>query len=605
MQQFSASNADEPLAPGKLVLIWASVAVALGTASWPHLDALMRSPDDVMRLVEVRAFLDGAPWFNPHEARLDPPVGYDTHWSRLVDAGIAGLIILFRQFTSADMAERLARCVWPLVVSGPAVASVTAIAARLAGSGAAIASFLVALSAMVVYGLFRPGEIDHHNMQVALSLTLLACSVWCERRLVCIGAGVAGGLLLSIGLEAAYIPVAAAATFALLMVHDPSWCVPARRFGFALAISTAVGYLAITPTAFRLVPACDALAVNSAAAVVLGGAGIGFVGLFGSRTTWVVRLLGLAGVATLAAVVFAMLEPRCLRGPFGLLDPAIFGAWLDKVDELQSVPRLFQGEGISAAIFVAFPMVAIFSVIWVAYARPRTPVAWGIVASFFISLVIAFGQNRALNYVVWLGVPFVAIAADWLARLVCLLGTKPRAEPAQLEAPPTRRVAVARICIALLVSPVVVALVTERATAFWAREPSASDAEACFLPDAYRTLAALPSGLVLASLDLGPSILANTRHSVVAAPYHRIDRAILFYFETMAGPQEGNKMQFLAHNIEYVVTCSRLAAAALPSFEGALQRGNVAAWLKPVPTAEGDVLRIWRVASTKIFESVR
>ena len=45
-----------------------------------------------MRLVQMRGFIDGHGWFNLHEARLGPPDGYDTHWSRLIDAGLAGTV---------------------------------------------------------------------------------------------------------------------------------------------------------------------------------------------------------------------------------------------------------------------------------------------------------------------------------------------------------------------------------------------------------------------------------------------------------------------------------------------------------------------------------
>jgi hypothetical protein len=269
------------------------------------------------------------------------------------------------------------------------------------------------------------------------------------------------------------------------------------------------------------------------------------------------------------------------------------------------VPRLFQGEGISALVFVAFPAVAIVSVAWVAYRKLQTPVAWGIVASFAMSVAIAFGQNRALNYVVWLGAPFVAIAADRIARLGCSLRAQHSpADPAQSKAPLTGRVAVVRACVALLVSPVVVTVVAERAASLWARQPTAANAEACYLPEAYRTLAALPPGLVLAALDLGPSILANTGHSVVAAPYHRIDRAILFEEATMNGPPQGDRKGLRERNIAYVVTCSEFAPRTrLSSFEGALLAGRADPWLEPVPTSQGDVLKIWRIAPTKISDS--
>ncbi len=585
MKLLPANTAAEQLATGELVLIWLCVVLALAIVYWSRLDEALASTDNVMRLVEVRRLLDGAPWFNPHEVRLDPPGGYDTHWSRLIDAAIAGLVIAFRQVASPDLAERLARCVWPLLVSGPAVAGVTAIAARLAGAGAARVAFFIALMTVALYGTFRPGEIDHHNVQVALSLMLLACAVWCEERshLAAI-AGVVGGLLLSIGLEAAYVVVAVAIVLALLMVRDVAWSPTARRFAFALAAATFAGYLAVTPTAFRFVPECDALAVNSMVAIVLGAAGMGLVALLGVRSTPLARFVGLGIPAALAVAAFVAMEPRCLRGPFGLVDPSLVNTWLDHVAEMQSVPELFRAEGALAAGYVAFAAVAALCVIWVVRSGLRTPVAWSIVASFAISFAIAIGQNRALMYVNWLGVPFVAVTADLLAMRA-------------------RRAALVRLGVALIASPAVLTLAAVQLASLWTiRSDNAAPhkhSEACFKPESYRALAALPQGLVFASLDFGPSILANTRHNVVAAPYHRIDRAVLFDIDIMTGPVTGNEQHIIDRGVDYVVTCSELAAKP-GSLEAALIAGTVGPWLEPVPVPEGDVMRIWRVVPTKI-----
>src|SRR5205085_9926149 len=172
-------------------------------------DESFASADNLMRLVQVRALLDGAPWFDPHEARLAPPLGYDTHWSRLIDAGIVGLIVLFREFASPDLAERLARCIWPLLLSAPAVWAVTGAAARLGGPGAGRVALLAALPTLALLPTFRPGEIDHHNAQVMLSLVLIACTVWGDRAYFAAAAGAAGGALLTVGLEAAYVPAVA------------------------------------------------------------------------------------------------------------------------------------------------------------------------------------------------------------------------------------------------------------------------------------------------------------------------------------------------------------------------------------------------------------
>src|SRR5262249_5400918 len=201
-----------------------------------------------MRLVEVKAFLNGAPWFDPHEPRLDPPLGYDTHWSRLLDAGIAAMIIVFRQFANADLAERLTRCCWPLLMSAPAVAASVASAVRLGGPAAGRATLVGSLVALLaIPGIFRPGEIDHHNAQVMLALVMIALILWCEDSLLlAAAAGVTGGVLLGVGLEAATVVVAAAATFALLVVWDARWNAPARAFALALGGATLLAWAGLT-----------------------------------------------------------------------------------------------------------------------------------------------------------------------------------------------------------------------------------------------------------------------------------------------------------------------------------------------------------------------
>ena len=68
--------------------------------------------------------------------RLGPPDGYDTHWSRLIDAGLAGMSDV-RQFTDAAFAERLVRTVWPMLWLLPTMAGAAAIAWRVAGPAAA------------------------------------------------------------------------------------------------------------------------------------------------------------------------------------------------------------------------------------------------------------------------------------------------------------------------------------------------------------------------------------------------------------------------------------------------------------------------------------
>jgi hypothetical protein len=572
---------DERLPKTEILAMWFVVAIAVGMVFWSKLDEAMVSTDNVMRLVEVRALLDGAPWFNPHEARFAPPFGYDTHWSRLIDAGLAGLIVGFRQVMAPELAERLARCVWPLLMAGPAVAAVAAMAVRLGGAGAGRAALLISLPTMVLLSIFRPGEIDHHNAQVMLALVMCACALWCERPLNALGAGIAGGTLITVGLEAAHVLIAVAAAFALLAVRDPAFARPARRFAVALGATTIVGYALVTPSAVRFVPQCDALAVNSLAAVVLGAAGLTLVGSLADRSVKTrLMLLGLFGLMSLA--LFAGIEPRCLRGPFGLIDRSVFALWLDKVQEMQSLAQLFRAEGIEILVYLAFPLVAAISIISVARSGLRTPLAWAVCAAFAISFIIMVSQIRMIIYVIWLGLPFVGVAAQFLAER-------------------TPRTALVRTLAATLASPAVVSLVAMDLTDRGA--PTREHVEAdkaiatCFRPEAFKSLAALPPGLVLGPLDLGPAILANTPHSIVAAPYHRADQAIRFNQELMDGPAAAvDRVRLVDRGINYVVTCTAYAGhVKSESLHAALLAGQVGGWLRPVPTADGDIIKIWQL----------
>jgi len=248
---------------------------------------------------------------------------------------------------------------------------------------------------------------------------------------------------------------------------------------------------------------------------------------------------------------------------------------------MQSISQLIRAEGVEVMVYVAFPLIAAASVVAVARAGLRTPVAWALVASFAISLAIMLGQIRIIVYVVWLGLPFIGVTAQYLGER-------------------TPRVALVRLLAATLASPAVVSLVamdlTDQGTATQRRRDADKEIARCFRPEIYRTLAALPPGLVLGPLDLGPAILAYTPHSIVAAPYHRADRAIRFNQEIMDGPAQVDERRVTDRGVDYVVTCSEYDGhVKADSFHESLLAGTAGTWLRSLPVPEGDIVKIWRV----------
>ena len=96
------TQSDRQIPAGvQFAFTWAVIVAQLAMNAWLTDKGGSRDPDDAMRLVELRSFLGGRGWFDLHEPRLAPPVGYDTHWSRLVDGGLAGPLSVFRSVCRA------------------------------------------------------------------------------------------------------------------------------------------------------------------------------------------------------------------------------------------------------------------------------------------------------------------------------------------------------------------------------------------------------------------------------------------------------------------------------------------------------------------------
>src|SRR5690348_5879377 len=258
---------------GLLLAAWAAAAGFMLADRWPDMGHRLFDGDDAMRLVEVREFLAGRGWFDLHEVRLDPPVGYDTHWSRLIDAGLAGLFLAFRSFAAPDMAEALMRAVWPLIWLLAAMGAVAALAWRIAGRNAALAALVVCACALPAFQHFKPGRIDHHNVQIALALAVVAAAAWSDRaRHAAALAGALTGLAAAVGLEGLPYLVIAGVALALRFVWSEATEAAARalvRYGLALAASMLVGFLVGVAPVHWTRAACDAMAFNW----LLAGAG--------------------------------------------------------------------------------------------------------------------------------------------------------------------------------------------------------------------------------------------------------------------------------------------------------------------------------------------
>ena len=346
-----------------------------------------------------------------------------------------------------------------------------------------------------------------------------------------------------------------------------------------MAGSTLALFLIQTPPAAWFAPYCDALGWNLAAA--LGVAGFGLAAVSSVKAPPAVRLAATAAVGLAAAAIYVSIDPQCIRGPFAAVDPRLRPFWMDRIVELQSWSRMMRinrDAALTSIIIVAAGAAAAVALLARRWREPDPAVLMicGLVAVAGVATSRAFRMD---DYAFWFGVPTLAAALAWLVQ---------------------RRLGGARIgalAAGYLLSPMALSFAVIRlfdlgAPAIHAARPRVI---ACAASKAYGPLAALPPGVVLAPIDMGPYILALTPDSVLAAPYHRMTWGILAAREAFDALPAVAEAKVRALNARYVVDCAGDPSdAPRSSLAAALRGGQVPTWLRP-RSRLGQILAIYQV----------
>ena len=587
-----ASTFDNPVILWLLVAVGMFVLYPLGDLRAVVSLRTLPDTDDAMRLVEVRDLMAGQPWFDMVQHRLMPPAGIGMHWSRYVDAPIAALIALATPLFGRALAEGLVAALWP-----PALFAIyllllyRAISSRF-GPRAAILSLFMATQAAVLGPLFSFGRIDHHNVQilavVGLGLSLAQPEAsWRHAAL----AGALAAFSLAVGLET--LPFLAIAGLVLLVDwirHGPSALPALCGFSLALAMAALLLFLGQTSPQLWLVTACDALSppwlwISGCAAATACGAAV-----LSSRLPHGLHRAGFAGILGIVMVAgFAAFFPKCRKGPFTDLPPMVRHDWLDQVREM--LPVWTQMAGDPGSTFAALAPLLIAGLV-ASLSALRGPVGIrrsALIAALFLLTGFAIGlvQFRGI-YMASAVIAFVA--GPVFDRAITLL----RREDAGWIRPVTLGVALLMIA-RFWVLPFDVA---HRLAA--SAEPPAPGVTLrdCTMKDALAPLAGLEPGLILAHIDLGPSILVQTRHAVVAAPYHRAIPGLAASLAGLGGSEADLRRSVASSGATHVALCRDILEGGFAEprpFATRLAQGEVSApWLDRVPM-EGSPLMVWRV----------
>ena len=197
--------------------------------------------DDAMRLVLVRDLMSGRGWYDQLITRLQPPVGTYMHWSRLLDGALAGTMRMAGLIMSPASAELATRFFWPLLWIFPTVLCALTIALRLGGPPALFICAIMLASNQQPFVEFMPGRIDHHNIQIAMTVIAMACAVARNHRSTwAVLCGAATGLGLALGVEALPFHTLIAASYALRAATGHDDARTTRSYAISLLATTLV-----------------------------------------------------------------------------------------------------------------------------------------------------------------------------------------------------------------------------------------------------------------------------------------------------------------------------------------------------------------------------
>ncbi len=571
------------------LLVWAAVTAWYLWSDWNQIRWWsLGDTDDNMRLMQVRAWMAGQDWYDLRQYRMNPPGGFDIHWSRIVDLPIAGLILFFRLFTSAAWAERLACGLAPLLPLSVAMLGVGATVRRLVSPYAWPLALVFLLGTSATMLMFMPERIDHHGWQLAmLSLTVAGLCDPAMRR-GGLTVGLASAVSLAIGLEMLPFAAMAGAIIALRWIRDRAEAPRLMVYALALGGGSTFGFVAFASYANRVMR-CDALTPVWLSVMIAAGVLLFALALASPRSAGV--RLGLAAIsAVLIGVGFAHFFPQCLGRP-EQVSPELAKNWLNNVREAKPI---YQHPFRLAFAIAVFPVIGLIGAVFAAWRarRAANAVGWAAVALFtgFACLMLLW-QARAGPGAQLLAVPgAVALVWAFLPRLL------DHTSMAVRVLAPAAVVVVASSFFAGLVLPY---LPVGKPSAYTARVNHASGN--CVRTTVLRPLNHYPAQTVFSFIDLGPRIITITHHDAVAGPYHRNGDAILDVQHAFGGPPALAHAIMKRHGATLLLLCPNMAEATIyrarypGRFYDQMAHGKRFAWLTPLPLPRGDPLRLFRI----------
>ncbi|WP_230279458.1 hypothetical protein [Croceicoccus sp. Ery15] len=572
----------------RATLAWLLMAALLVIAGLPAIMGRQFSEgDDIMRLLEVRDWLAGQSWFDVSQYRIDAPFGAGMHWSRLVDVPLAAVIVVLSPLFGQALAEHVASVIVPLGTLWLAVLLIGRIAWRLCDEEATGLACLAAAIAAPLLHQMRPMRIDHHGWQIVLFMLAVNALMARDARR---GGWILGGALalwLNISMEALpMVAVFGAILFArwLRCWGDRQWLVAMLQ---SLAACSAGLYLLTRGTTPSL-PMCDAMAPAHIAALSIMAIAATGLGRIEVPRPWMFMVLVLGSGALAGVIVLLQMAPQCAGGSFAGMDPVAHDVWLANV--IESKPLWHHPVTLIAQILVPTAIAIVVSLRLAARSADWLH-RWHLEYTVLLlaALVLAVFLPRSSGLVAGLAaVPIGMQMKQWLRQL------------RSLGRPGKQAMAVAGMTASLLPAMPLTVLMHATPSHASAAKAAPAIASACDVSGVLPSLGE-DAANIMAPIDMGPAILIDSPHRVVATAHHRAHRGIGDTIRSFSGPASDAHAILMKRRVGFVMLCPEISEVRFyrnmghDNLASILTAGETPDWLMPI-THDGDQgVLVWRV----------
>jgi hypothetical protein len=572
------------------LLLWLAISVVLIISGWDNI--ITRSgwdPDDQLRMVQLRDFLNGQSWFDITQYRMNAPEGAPMHWSRFVELPLAFVILLVSPLFGQPIAEMVAGGIIPLIGFGLVALLLGQITTKLAGREAGIVAVVLTFLSPAIIPQFRPMRIDHHGWQILMASLAYTTIFWPQKKRGGIVLGLALAIWMHISLEGA--PMTAA--FFLLLgwrwIFEKGHGVRLFWTVASFALACAALFFGTQRSGLFAATYCDTVSPPHIIAIAIAAA-IMLPVIAKAPQNRNIRIIAAAaaGIGALAALL--MLAPQCSGGAFATLDPLVREYWYAHINE--GLPVWHQ-DFASAASLLAGPICGIMALAYLWRQSSGEARIHSRIAAFF--LIYAF----ALALIVFRTVSVTsAYAIPPTAMLIVTLFSRYRS--CKL---PSRRIGLVALMLALFVpgtftNKLVHAVMTDNK-----KEVVQQDiipAKSCGSAVSVGALSVLKDARIVAPFDMGPMILLTTPNEVLASSHHRNEAAMHDNIEIFRSKADFAKTIIAQRGITHIAACADNAEMKgylktdPDSLWADLAKGKAPDWLLSLPDMGGGI-KVWKV----------